>query len=83
MAAGDSYSRYLTRAPLAKCGIHLAGARAVALMTLSPDVPAPVLADLLGISIEAATRWGKLSGHDWVDYPRLRHTDFPASHDGD
>ena len=84
---GHRPGRHLTatalKAPLAKRGIRLAGARAVALMTLSRDVPAPVLADLLGISIEAATRWGKLSGHDWADYPRLRHTDFSASHDGD
>ncbi len=48
-------------------------------MTLARDVPASVLTDLLGISIEAATRWGKLASRDWVEAPRLRNHSHSGS----
>jgi len=62
-----------TRLPLL-CGspIHLAEqerrylrpARGAALCALAADLPAPVLADLLGLSIATATRWGALAARD-------------------
>ena len=60
--------------PLRKRGIRPGRARSVALMALSRDAAPSVLADLLGISIRSAERWGKHAAHDWVDYPRLRRS---------
>jgi len=31
-------------------------------------MPAPVLADLLGINITTAIRWSRLVKRDWTDY---------------
>ncbi|MCZ4583113.1 hypothetical protein R1X32_40150 [Rhodococcus opacus] len=39
---------------------------------LAVDLPAPVLADLLGISVSAATRWSALAAHDHADYHAAR-----------
>ncbi|OXS82827.1 hypothetical protein D9R06_08530 [Kocuria marina subsp. indica] len=70
---GARPGRHLTTAalstPLAKRGIDLRGGRRTALIILARDVPPSVLADLLGVSIDAATRWSALGGRDWIDYP--------------
>jgi len=65
------------RLPLTKRGINIRAAKNVALLTLARDLPPSVLADLLGISIDAAERWSAHSGHDWTDYPSLRLTTEP------
>lgn len=76
---GARPGRHLTTAalsePLTKRGINLRDGRSTALITLARDVPPSVLADLLGLSIDAATRWSTLSGRDWIDYPRIRSLD--------
>lgn len=69
---GQHLSARALKAPLERIGITIGVGRAAALMTLSRDIAPSVLTDLLGISIEAATRWSRVSGHDWADYPRLR-----------
>ena len=78
---GQRPGRHVTtaalRLPLTKRGINIRAAKNVALLTLARDLPPSVLADLLGISIDAAERWSAHSGHDWTDYPRLRLTTEP------
>lgn len=73
---GKQPGHHLTSAavagPLNAAGINLKEGRSVALMTMAQEVPPSILSDLLGISIEAASRWSALSSHDWIDYPRLR-----------
>ncbi|WP_150116997.1 phage integrase family protein [Arthrobacter sp. ERGS1:01] len=82
---GKQPGRSLTTAaisgPLRKAGIHLQHGKGAAMMILSRDVPPSILADLLGISITAAIRWAGVSGHDWVDYPRLRMNVPANDHD--
>lgn len=42
--------------------------RAAALIHLAGDLPAPVLVDLLGISIDTANQWAKHASSDWAAY---------------
>ena len=55
-------------------GLSLRRARNTALCTLAGDLPASVLADLLGIHITTATRWTKLVKRDWAEYAGERST---------
>ena len=76
---GARPGRHLTTAalsaPLGRRGINLQAGKTAALITLAREVPPSVLADLLGLSLEATTRWSALAGHDWADYPRTRLAD--------
>jgi hypothetical protein len=67
---------------LARLGVDAAEARAAARFHLAAQIPAAVLADLLGISIGTAERWADLAGRDRGDYLRLPATDedTPALH---
>lgn len=60
---------------LKRLGIPIRPARQAALLQLARQVPAPVLADLLGISITNATGWVARAGGTWHHYAadRLRH----------
>jgi hypothetical protein len=49
-------------------GIHPRASRSVALFALAGQIPAPVLADLVGISTGKAAAWAKLAARDWSDY---------------
>jgi hypothetical protein len=63
------------RRTLAELGVHLRAARNTALMTLAEDLPASILAELLGLNIGTAVRWTKLAQRDWTDYLAVRaHT---------
>ena len=53
-------------------GIYTREGRSGALCSLATDLPAPILADLLGISIAAATRWSATAAKDWGDYLAAR-----------
>jgi site-specific recombinase XerD len=46
--------------------------RATALINLAADLPAPVLADLLGLHIQTATAWARHGGADWAAYLSAR-----------
>jgi integrase len=46
--------------------------RAGALLQLCGQLPAPVVADLLGLSTQTALGWTRLAGRPWADYPELR-----------
>lgn len=53
-------------------GVFVRPARGAALSELAGDLPAPVLADLLGLSISSATRWVALAARDQADYLAAR-----------
>jgi hypothetical protein len=42
--------------------------RSTAPFTLAADVPAAILAKTLGIHVQAAIQWQKISGGDWTAY---------------
>lgn len=47
-------------------------ARNGALMALAADLPAAIIADLLGMHINTAIRWVRYAGRDWADYLAAR-----------
>jgi hypothetical protein len=46
--------------------------RRAALLELASQIPAALIADLLGVHIVTATQWAQLAGRFWGDYPALR-----------
>ncbi len=58
-----------------RLGIFIRPARGGALCELTADLPAPVLAEFLGLSVGTATRWTMLAGRDWTDYLAARAVD--------
>lgn len=55
-------------ARLGALGIDARAARRSALIQLAAELPAPVLADSLGITIATASDWVKAAGGDWSNY---------------
>ena len=53
---------------LSPYGIDARSARRAALLHLGSQLPAPVLADALGITATTATDWVKAAGGDWANY---------------
>jgi hypothetical protein len=53
-------------------GISVRSARNGALAALAADLPAAILADLLGMHINTAIRWVIYAGSDWADYLAAR-----------
>jgi hypothetical protein len=53
-------------------GIRTRTARNSALISLAADLPAPILADLLGLHINTAVRWVRRSKRDWAAYIEAR-----------
>jgi hypothetical protein len=49
-------------------GIHPGQARSTALFQLASELPAALLARMLGIHIEVAVQWQKISSGDWAAY---------------
>lgn len=54
-------------------GIPVRAARGAALCALAADLSAPVLADLLGVSVAAATRWNAVAARDNAEYLAARN----------
>jgi hypothetical protein len=58
-------------------GIYAKAGRRAALLDLAAQLPAAVLADLLGLAPGTAVRWMRQAGGDWSSYPaeqaRTRH----------
>lgn len=52
--------------------IHLRRARSAALAALAAELPAPVLASLLDLSITTAIAWNRYAQHDWASYLAAR-----------
>jgi len=57
---------------LKRIGVDCQARRIAALVDIAGHIPAPVLADLLGLGILTATRWAEIAGRPWGDYPALR-----------
>jgi hypothetical protein len=49
-------------------GIHPRASRSAAMFALAGQVPAPVLADVVGISTGNAAACAKLAARDWSDH---------------
>ncbi|MGK4217711.1 hypothetical protein [Kocuria marina] len=56
------------RSKLVAAGIHPGASRNSAMYGLAGRVPAPVLADLIGIGNNTAVRWATLAARDWSAY---------------
>jgi hypothetical protein len=61
-------------ARLLRYGIDPRGGRNTARLALAADLPAAVLADLLGIHSVTATRWAQRTKRDWHAYLAQRRT---------
>lgn len=57
---------------LNEAGIYVRVNRSGALLTLAQDLPAPVLAELLGLHISTASRWCRIAQRDWSYYLSAR-----------
>ena len=64
--------RQRARPPAQHPRIQARTARSAALINLAADLPAAVLADLLGLHINTAVRWVKRARRDWADYLAAR-----------
>ena len=57
-----------TRAQLVEIGIKPYESRKAALFQLAAEMPAPVLAELIGITDNNAADWARLAARDWTGY---------------
>jgi hypothetical protein len=57
-------------------GINTRPARNAALVALAGDLPAPVLASILGLHLETAVRWAGFAKASWADYLAARAADL-------
>jgi hypothetical protein len=73
-AGRHQHPEYL-RNRLKGLGIESRPSRNAALIQLAAEVPAAVLADMLGIHPGTATRWVGRAGGNWTDYAALRTRD--------
>jgi hypothetical protein len=55
-------------------GINARSGRNTALISLAADLPAPVLAGLLGLHVQTGVRWTKYAKRDWESYLADRRT---------
>lgn len=60
------------RSKLVTAGIHPGDARKAAMFSLAGQVPAPVLADLIGVADKTAVKWAVLAARDWSGYVAQR-----------
>jgi hypothetical protein len=78
--SSDQFRRRLTRVGVT----NVLPARNSARASLAVDVPPALLADQLGLSIDAAVAWSKAVGAARADYAGLRNSRrVPARHDGE
>ena len=56
-------------------GIDARPARNAALLALIEDLPAPIMADILGLHIHTAERWADIAKRDWTGYLAARVVD--------
>jgi hypothetical protein len=53
---------------LRELGVHAGLARSSALLQLATELPAAVIARMLGVHIKVAVEWQRASGGDWTSY---------------
>jgi len=61
-------SRYLSASLSEQLGLEIRPGRGAALCDPADELPAAVVAALLGISVDTAGRWGALVKRDWTGY---------------
>jgi hypothetical protein len=85
---GRPISAYQLAERLRQLGIRSGQSRSTALFQLATDLPAAILARLLGIHINVAATWQRASAGDWTAYaaevsrrthPQNRHSDSSDS----
>lgn len=81
--AAHIYPGRLARLLNRDLGLDARAARGSALLALAADLPASVLADLLGLSIDTALRWQALAARDQGIYLAARLDDDNADVGGD
>lgn len=62
------------RGQLLDHGIQARPSRGAALISLAADLPAPVLADLLGLHVNTTVRWVRRASRDWASYIAARRS---------
>lgn len=60
------------RSQLVALGIQPSAARKAAMFDLAAQMPVPIVAELLGLSSNTATRWAALAARDWSQYAAMR-----------
>ena len=65
---GQPISPYRLSERLHQIGIHPGPARSTALFQLATELPAAILARMLGIHIDVAVAWQRASAGDWMTY---------------
>jgi hypothetical protein len=65
---GQPISPYRLAERLHQIGIHPGPARSTALFQLATELPAAILARVLGIHIKVAVAWQRASADDWMTY---------------
>ena len=68
LMVGSELSSERMRLRLAALGIRGRAGRGSALLRLARELPAPILADLLGIAESTADDWVRAAGGDWARY---------------
>ncbi len=63
-----SLARETFRGHLVAAGVRPGGSRHAAMFSLAGQVPAPVLAELIGIADKTAVKWAALAARDWSAY---------------
>jgi hypothetical protein len=69
---GQPIDNHSLTSRLNRHGISTRGARNAALAALAADLPAAILADLLGMHVNTAVRWVTYTRRDWTDYLAAR-----------
>jgi hypothetical protein len=72
MVPGQPISTHAMTQKLGRDGITVRAARNGALAALAADLPAAILADLLGIHRHTAVRWVAYARRDWAEYLAAR-----------
>ncbi len=65
---GQPISSYRLTERLRQIGLQPGQARSTALFQLAGELPAAILARLLGVHISVAVKWQQLSSGDWTNY---------------
>lgn len=71
---GRHLVRETFRGHLVAVGVRPGRSRHAAMFALASQVPAPVLAELIGIADKTATKWAALATRDWSEYVTQRDT---------
>ena len=67
-AGAQPISPYRLSERLHQIGVHPGPARSTALFQLATELPATILARMLGIHIKVAVAWQQASSGDWMTY---------------